>query len=667
MANHESLDSNSKPQAERQSIFDRPFSRRKVVTGAGVTAIGLAAVGFVGCGSESDKGSGGNVTENPTPTPETDFKVGEAVVFLDALPNGLDEITIANAIPQNLVIRKGSSLVTKAMFLTDEGKRHAIVTITDPARVNSTGQEEVFTGIIQDKLSDDQKGDGMSSYADLVGVNGSKYEVKNDKSSLEIKDGHKKFLPMVSVDTVAEDKIDAGIFYVDRDPLKKDHPLLENPVVTQPDVSVVPEGSTFTKTADGRVVAKDASGAEIARARYYPWKKEWKWVKDPESVSDYTIREYADASNFTFGLFDGDIRTLSERAKEQGFGELVDKMGNHLVSGAFDMRDVFRGFTKESWRGILNDWEKIKKALDAGDVPSAQYNWGIPDAAVSFAKTHGLTIRAQHLIWGADIPDSLYTGGFNSEELTKILEFTTKSRVLRYKGKIHEWDVPDEAAATIVGDNVKGKFWYDKLGNTSDGIGKVAIDKVAQWAKEADPDAKLVMVEDHIIEGASMPNAISFFKQTATKAFELMSHFKQEGVPIDKVGIENNLWIYAAPTKEQMVSVLNRVKAMGFELGSTEANVVSYQEDGFWPALKTSSPVPNPLEVQAKVFADLVAAYQEVGGDFALGGMSDSTVWTAAKYPKGKNTLFDENKQPKPAYFAVKDVLKAKVVANLSS
>jgi len=661
MANHESLDSNSKPQAERQSIFDRPFSRRKVVTGAGVTAIGLAAVGFVGCGSESDKGSGGNVTENPTPTPETDFKVGEAVVFLDALPNGLDEITIANAIPQNLVIRKGSSLVTKAMFLTDEGKRHAIVTITDPARVNSTGQEEVFTGIIQDKLSDDQKGDGMSSYADLVGVNGSKYEVKNDKSSLEIKDGHKKFLPMVSVDTVAEDKIDAGIFYVDRDPLKKDHPLLENPVVTQPDVSVVPEGSTFTKTADGRVVAKDASGAEIARARYYPWKKEWKWVKDPESVSDYTIREYADASNFTFGLFDGDIRTLSERAKEQGFGELVDKMGNQLVMAGIEMKTVFTGYTQADWRNVLSNWDRIQTELKNGKNPTdLKYSWSISDPLVSFAANHGMKIRSQYLLWGNDIPDTLVNSGFSNEELTNLIEFTVRARVNRYKGKVDEWTVVGEAAPHILSRDGKTSLIYDKLG-----VG--IIDKIAAWTHESDPETKLVAVEDHVIEGSSMPNAINFFKQTTAKTFEMLQHYKDANVPISKFGIENNLWIYAAPTRDQMVATLRKIQNMGFEIASAEANVGTYKDEGFYAALKTNNPAPNPFDLQAEVFANLVSAYLEVGADFALGGLTDATVWTAAKHPETKAAVFDENKKPKPAYFAMRDVIKSKVLANLTS
>lgn len=662
MANHELLDSHIKPQAERQSIFDRPFSRRKVVTGAGVTALGLAAVGFVGCGGETNgENNGSGIENNPTPTPETDFKIGEAVVFLDALPNGLDEITIANAIPQNLVIRKGSSLVTKSIFLSADGKRHAVVTITDPARVNSTGEEAVFTGLIQDKLTDDQKADGMSSYADLVGANGSKYEVKGDKSTLEIKDGPRKFLPMVSVDTVAEDKAKAGTFYVDRDPLKKDHPLLENPVVPQPDVSVVPEGSTFIKTADGRVVLKDASGAEIARARYYPWKKEWKWVKDPESVSDYTIREYADASNFTFGLFDGDIRMLSERAREQDFGELVDKMGNQLVMAGIEMKTVFRGYTQADWRNVLNNWDRIQAELKNGKNPTdLKYNWSISDPLISFAASHGMKIRSQYLLWGNDIPDTLVNSGFNNEELTNLIEFTVRARVNKYKGKVNEWTVVGEAAPSIMSNDGKTSWIYDKLG---EGI----IDKVAQWTHETDPNVDLVAVEDHIIEGNSMSNAINFFKQTSTKTFEMLRHYKSANVPINKFGIENNLWIYAAPTRKQMVDTLRKIQDMGYKIASAEANVGTYKDEGFYAALKTSNPVANPFDLQAEVFANLVSAYQEVGADFALGGLTDATVWTAAKHPETKAAVFDENKKPKPAYFAMRDVIKSKVLANLTS
>ena len=106
---------------------------------------------------------------------------------------------------------------------------------------------------------------------------------------------------------------------------------------------------------------------------------------------------------------------------------------------------------------------------------------------------------------------------------------------------------------------------------------------------------------------------------------------------------------------------------MGFEIASAEANVGTYKDEGFYVALKTNNPVPNPFDLQAEVFANLVSAYLEVGADFALGGLTDATVWTAAKHPETKAAVFDENKKPKPAYFAMRDVIKSKVLANLTS
>lgn len=656
MSNREAFEPQSsqgqQPQ-ERQSIFTRKMSRRGFGTGVGLTAAGIAAFGFVGCGSESGGNGNGGISENPTPTPESDFKVGEAIVKIENLPNGVNELIFGNGYPQNLVIRKGSTLSTKYMFSDDEGKKHTVVEFTDPQRTTSEGKDASFTGILPNTVTQEELQQGMASFEALVGANGAKYEANGDRSSLTLKDGTKKRIPLAGEEDLTKDKEAVGAFFVDRDPLKKDHPLLENPVVTVPAPELVPEGGKIAQEADGRVVIKDASGVAVARARYYPWKQEWSWVKDPESVSDFTIREFADASGMVFGIFDHDVKSSESNRKGEDFIALAEKTANQLVLGGINANEVFKSFSAADWKGIVDNWTTIKTQLDEGKVPAAKYVWNQATNMVQYAKDHGMSIRAQYLLWGLDIPDSLRTANLGKDDLTKVLEFMTKARVLKFKGQIQEWTVVGEAGMHLISSDAQANFWYDKLGTTSDGVGRVAIDSAAKWAHEADPEVKLVAVDDHVIE-----NTTEYFRQVSAKSLALLKHYKNADVPITKFGIENNLWMYNAPSKEKVTAMLKQIQGMGFEIASAEANVGSDTEDPFFKALSTSSPVADPFELQAKVYADLVAGYQEAGADFALGGFTDKTVWTATRFPQHKPAIFDENKKPKPAYFAIKDVLK---------
>lgn len=663
MSNREADNSHPQEAVEQPqgSIFNKKIGRRGALGAIATAGAGLVGMALVGCGdngtSSSETPSSG-ITSSETPgkiLEEREFGIGEAKIELKDLPGGVDELSIGNAFPRELIIRKGSILTAKGVVAGEDGSRHIAIAVTDPNRVGKDGTPRSFNGILADKLQHDQGKEGDMSFEKLVDANGGKYSDTNEKSHLDLKVAGKGFLPMLSADSAAEVQKDSGIFFMDRDPLKKDHPLLENPLIPAPDVSIMPENGTFSKESDGRVILKNANGEAVARARYYPWKKEWQWVRDPESVSDYTIREYADAKGFTFGVFDGDLRAKMSRLEEADFIDLVEKTGNQLVTGALDARTIYKGFTPAKWREIVANWDAILVDLKDGKVPYDDlHSWDQSKKIMDFARNHGMDIRAQYLLWGPETPQSISSGGFSKDELAKILEFMVKARVNKYKGSVKEWTVVGEAAPHILA-NDSTSFWYANLGET-------VIDKVAQWTHEADPDKELSAVEDHVIEG-TMGNSIDFFKKTSNKTFDMLKHYKQAGVPITKFGVENNLWIYRAPTRDQMVAALRRIQDLGFKIASAEANIGTDKREGFYPELTTQNPVADPSAVQANVYADLVSAYIEVGGDFALGGLTDTTNWVAAINPESKGTIFDGNKKPKAAYFAIRDVIKKSLLS----
>lgn len=627
------------------------LTRRRFLQGLGILGAG-AALTIAGVeipqliGSSEEKPNNGNPLEHPN---GNDNAPGSFLFSAEKLPGEVDEIVLPDAMPSQMVIRRGASINAVGVIVDDAGRK-VVCEVEDPLRKTQDGSNETFTCILTDTVVEDQRKPGEVVFSDIIASNGGAYSAENESI---LSNGKTKALTKLSVEEADDYKRQSGVFFVDRDPLKHEHPLLEVPVVPAPDID-----GEIHQADDKRVLIKDANGQDVARARYFPWRKEWRWVKDPESVSDYTIREFADAKGQVFGVFDGDLSADTSRLLDETFTDLYEKVGNQLIiGGALDAKWVFNSFSNSDWRRVLDNWSAIQRSLQEGQIPANfKFNWAKPDMMMDFAEDSGMKVRAQHIIGGADLPDNIKNGNYSNDELEKILEFMAKTRVLKYKGRIEQWDVPDEAAGRLVGGDEDNKFYYSKLGA---GI----IDKLVGWVKEADPDVTTVMVEDHVVEGTCMPNAINFFRQTSDKFWELLDHFKSAGVPVDKIGLENNLWIYRAPTKDQISSVLKRIQDMGFGLASTETTIISSPTEGFYRELTTNNPASNPDKLQAKVFADLVSAYIEAGGEYALGGLTDATVWTAYKSPQGKSAIFDKDKKPKQAFFAIRDTLKHSLVA----
>jgi endo-1,4-beta-xylanase len=144
------------------------------------------------------------------------------------------------------------------------------------------------------------------------------------------------------------------------------------------------------------------------------------------------------------------------------------------------------------------------------------------------------------------------------------------------------------------------------------------------------------------------------------KFMGFLEHFKSAGVPVDKAVLEDNLWIYAPPSKGSMVATLQGIISLGFGVGAAETTVSISAQDPIWAGRPRSvASVADPTQAQADLYRDLVEAYLEVGAEFGVWAPTDRYSWLAATgHPDAKDLLLDVNLQPKPAYFAVRDVLK---------
>jgi endo-1,4-beta-xylanase len=320
------------------------------------------------------------------------------------------------------------------------------------------------------------------------------------------------------------------------------------------------------------------------------------------------------------------------------------KIIDTIVSeSGIDADIVFAKFTVNDWKKILQNWDNVKAQIDQSQIPDGySYDWSGGDATVQFAKQNNLSIRVQHLVWGDDVPQSLYDGKFSKDEILKLLEFSVKVRVIKYP-EVETWDVVDEYVAATLFHNGRWNWGFYPTRFKADYI----IPQVANWVKAVNPNARLVLVEDYGLEPA--------YSKISDNLISLLKQLKNQNVPIDGVVIENNMWIYDPPSYEKMVATLLEIKGMGYEITSSEMTVPITDKFPLWAERKQSAKIDNKSAAQALLYYNVVKAYLEAGATgFGFGGITDAHNWY--DYIGVRDTqalILDKTYQPKPAYYLI--------------
>jgi endo-1,4-beta-xylanase len=266
-----------------------------------------------------------------------------------------------------------------------------------------------------------------------------------------------------------------------------------------------------------------------------------------------------------------------------------------------------------------------------------QYDFVAADQLINFAIQHNMKIRAYLLPSGNPntLPDWLTKGNYSRDELLSIVKDHIDTVISRYKGRISEWLVASETIWD--GKFVSWNFWLSK-------IGMEYIEHVFRWAKEADPDAVLIYEFDRNEGLDAQSNAV----------YDHIKQLREKGVPIDAVGMEMHLFAKNPPTKERMLENMRRYRQIGVKVYVMELDVNLYGVSGT-PQEK--------LALQAKIYKDVLEACLESGNceSYTMWGFTDRSSWVLRPvYPFGGGEaplIFDETFNPKPAYFAIRDVL----------
>jgi endo-1,4-beta-xylanase len=201
-------------------------------------------------------------------------------------------------------------------------------------------------------------------------------------------------------------------------------------------------------------------------------------------------------------------------------------------------------------------WHTLRPTADTYDFTDA-------DNLVAFAEVHGMKVRGHNFVWHESIP-AWFATTVNKDNAQKFLVDHIHAVGGRYKGKIHSWDVVNEAIWIPDGrpDGLRTSSpWFQLLG-------PAYIDLAFRTARETDPTA-LLTYNEYGIENDGDEN-----EKKRAAVLALLRRMKADKVPLDALGIQSHI---KAASKDGfgkgMRELLEAANALGLQVFVTELDV----------------------------------------------------------------------------------------------
>lgn len=346
-------------------------------------------------------------------------------------------------------------------------------------------------------------------------------------------------------------------------------------------------------------------------------------------------------------------------------------VGN-ILAGGIDGNSLFRQ-DKEELALLIGEFN----CLTAENSMKMQYvqpeegvfNFKSSDALLHIADKAEMEVVGHALVWHHQVPHWIFKDSEGNPVSREVLIQRMKDHIFevvgRYKGKIKYWDVVNEAVDLRYENGQQVAFYRESPWYTI--IGEDYIELAYRFAHEADPDA-LLLYNDY-----SMTDLV----KTQFVA-DMVSELKGKGIPIHGIGMQGH-WHLEWPSSRNLRKALDILSAVNVKVSISELDlrVLPHPKETEMGAdirlnierLNELDPytkgIPEKmLKKQAKKYASLFKVfleYSDVIERVSFWGVVDHHSWLRDWPVKGRTVypaLFDRDYSPKPAYFAIRKLIK---------
>ena len=287
-----------------------------------------------------------------------------------------------------------------------------------------------------------------------------------------------------------------------------------------------------------------------------------------------------------------------------------------------------------------------------------KFSFDAPDRFVAFGESVGASLRGHTLVWHNQVPDWWFKGANGGdatrEELLSRMETYITTVMGRYKGRIHTWDVVNEAISDG-SSGLRDSKWVQIIGDMDgDGNAYDFMEQAFRIAREADPDAQLIL-NDYSLESNS---------RKLNDFYTAIKTMLEKGTPIDGAGIQAHVQMGypSITTFEQAIEKLASLKELNpnFTVQITELDVslFAYNDQS-----KTKEMTPELQKQFAEYYANLFLMFKRQADKGNLDmvvtwGVYDGSSWLDGFPVAGRTNaplLFDRSFMTKPAFWGVID------------
>jgi len=276
------------------------------------------------------------------------------------------------------------------------------------------------------------------------------------------------------------------------------------------------------------------------------------------------------------------------------------------------------------------------------------YDFELSDRFVAFGEENGMFVVGHCLIWHSQLASWFCTDENGADVSPEVLKQRMKDHITtivkRYKGRVHGWDVVNEAILED-GSYRNSKFYQI--------LGEEFVPLAFQYAYEADPEAELYYNDYNM-----------HFEGKRRAVIKLVEDLKARGIRIDAVGMQGHVGMEYPQISDFEASIeafskLN-VKVMITEFDMSALPMVRYSANVTDTVSFEQSMNPYPNELPSREldawnkrmmeFMNLFVKHSRHISRVTFWGVTDGDSWKNDFPMRGRTDyplLFDRNYEPK--------------------
>lgn len=253
-----------------------------------------------------------------------------------------------------------------------------------------------------------------------------------------------------------------------------------------------------------------------------------------------------------------------------------------------------------------------------------EVNYSTVDAMLKWTDENNIPLRGHNIFWGIHEFIQPWVKELSKEELEATLKNRAETLTARYRGRFAEYDLNNEM--------IHGNYYEEKLGPD-------ITKKMAQWAKNGDPDVKLFLNDYDITTGKMLP--------------QYMAHIRsllKQGVPIAGIGVQGHLHAETFDRAELKRS-LDSLAKFHLPIRITEFNIPGQRSKYYNDRNIVMTPQEQELAAKEMVdFYKICFAHPAVEGIIMWG------FWEGANWIR-QSSMYNKDWSPRPMASAYQNLV----------